>query len=315
MADTGASPTPHYHIDTDMGVDDGLALLLASRLLGTAVTLSTVFGNVPVEVATKNALIFRALLGRTACWRILAGAACAQDGFARNARHVHGEDGMGGATDGLDSALLGASAADSCAYLVEAPPPAVSQVVLIGLGPATNLPRLVSWYGRATVGRIVLMSGAYFDVGNITPAAEFNAHCDPDALRETLMLGIPTIIVPLDLCRKVQLTRAAIQEYGRVCRNPRGQLIAESHMKYMDFYKNAEGIDGCNPHDAIAILAAVAPERFFAVQGRIMIDSTPGRRGQTTMTIGRSHIDVLTGGRLKWVRDQIANLLIDDAAS
>ena len=315
MADTSVSPTLHYHIDTDMGVDDGLALLLASRLFGTAVTLSTVFGNVPVEVATRNALIFRALLGREACWTILAGAAQAQDGFTRDARHVHGEDGMGGATSRLDPALLGAPAASPCVYLADAPPPAASQVVLIGLGPATNLPRLVSWYGHAAVQRIVLMSGAYFDVGNITSAAEFNAHCDPDALRETLALGIATTIVPLDICRKVQLTRAAIQQYGSVCRNARGQLITESHMRYMDFYQSAESIDGCNPHDAITILAAMAPERFFAMQGQVAIDSAPGCRGQTTMTLGPSHITVLTGGWLKWVRDQIAKLLYEDAVS
>ncbi len=298
-----------------MGVDDGLALLLASRLFGTAVTLSTVFGNVPVEVATRNALIFRELLGRTACWTILAGAACAQDGFTRDARHVHGEDGLGGATGRLDPGLLGALAAQPWATLADAPPPAVSSVVVIGLGPATNIPRLVSWYGRAAVQRIVLMSGAFFDVGNITPSAEFNAHCDPDALRETLALNIPTTIVPLDICRKVQLTRAALQEYGSTRITPLSRLVAESHMKYIDYYRTAEGIDGCNPHDALAVLAAASDERFYAVRGQIAADSTPDHRGQTRMTIGASQIDVLMGGKLKWVRDMIADVLLSGSGS
>ena len=130
----------HYHIDTDMGVDDGLALLLASRLFGTSVTLSTVFGNVPVDVATRNALIFRGLLGRTSCWTILAGAACAQDGFTRDARHVHGEDGLGGATSRLDPGLLGALTAQPWGHLADAPPPAVPAVVVIGLGRRQTCP-------------------------------------------------------------------------------------------------------------------------------------------------------------------------------
>ncbi len=292
-----------------MGVDDGLALLLADRLLGAGVTLSTVFGNVPMEVATRNALIFRALLGRADCWTLLTGASEAEDGFSRDARHVHGPDGLGGATDRLDPALLASIATHPSRALADAGSPAHSPVVLICLGPATNVPRLVAHYGQAAIQRIVLMSGSFFDVGNITPSAEYNAHCDPMALRATLALGIPTTIVPLDICRKVLLPRATLDDVGHACDTALGRLIVDSHARYMAFYREAEGIDGCNPHDAIAMLAALSPERFFAVQGTVSVDCTPDHRGRTTIAVGPSHVEVLTGGRLKWVRDTIAENL------
>ncbi len=305
----------HYHIDTDMGVDDGLALLLASRLFGTNLTISTVFGNVPVEVATRNALLFRGLLGRAACWTVLTGASCAQDGFSRDARHVHGSDGLGGATDHVDRDLVASLAGASVVVLGSTPPRPVSSVVLIGLGPATNIPGLVAWYGRAAVERIVLMSGAYFDVGNITPSAEFNAWCDPDALRATLGLGLPVTIVPLDLCRKVQLSRSTMAAYLQNSRTEHGLLIGRSHAAYMDFYREAEGIEGCFPHDAITVLVAQAPGRIYHVEGTVSVDSTPQHRGHTSLTPGPSHVQVGLGGSLKWLRVSIEAMLDEDARS
>ena len=308
----GSEPLTHVHIDTDMGVDDGLALLLASRLFGTDLTISTVFGNVPVDIATRNALLFRGLLGRSACWTVLTGASCAQDGFTRDARHVHGSDGLGGATVHMDQALVASLTGAPVVMLGSTPPRSVSSVVLIGLGPATNIPGLVAWYGSA-VERIVLMSGVYFDVGNITPSAEFNAYCDPDALRITLGLGLPVTIVPLDLCRKVQLPRSTMAAYQQNSRTEHGTLIARSHAAYMDYYREAEGIDGCLPHDAITVLVAQAPERTYLVKGTVSVDSTPQHRGRTILTPGASNVQVALGGSLRWLRVSIEALLDEDA--
>ena len=295
-----------------MGVDDGLALLLASNLIGKSVTLSTIFGNVSVEIATRNAALFRALLGRRDDWPLFTGASHAQDGFRVNATQVHGQDGLGGATAELDKGLLEEAAHCLAPLLSSAAPPDVKSVVLVGLGPATNIPRLVSWFGRHAVARIVLMSGALFDVGNITPFAEFNAHCDPQALRETIDLGIPTTMVPLDVCRKVLLSRATMNEYGRAAGTARSRLIATSHTRYMDFYENVDGIDGCYPHDAVTLLAALSPQRFFTVTGDVSVDVSMTHRGRTSVALCPSHVEVVTGGSLKWVREAIAGVLRED---
>ena len=299
-----------FHLDTDMGVDDGLALLLADKLLAGGFALSTVFGNVPLPVATRNALLFRELLGRNTTLTVVAGADRASDGFSRDARDIHGEDGLGNATSLVDATTLRKISSEPVARLRDATPPANAEVVLVGIGPATNIPRLIDWYGRSAVRRIVLMSGVFFDEGNITPTAEFNAHNDPAALNETLARGIPTTLVPLDVCRKVQITRAAMRSLEKVDHSPVARLVVASHMLYMDHYRAWEGIDGCYPHDALALLVALAPDRFYRLRGTVAVDGSDARRGTMTFTpSASSHVEIVTGGDLKWAREMLADLL------
>ncbi|HEU0149741.1 MAG TPA: nucleoside hydrolase [Bradyrhizobium sp.] len=291
-----------YHIDTDMGVDDGLALALVDSALGDAVAISTVFGNVPVKMATRNALIFRHLLRRTATWSILEGAARASDGFSVDALSVHGDDGLGGATHALAQSLLDQVAKETAIDLGSTKLKVDGPVTIIGLGPATNIPELVRNYGHTAVERIVLMSGVFFDIGNITPHAEFNAYCDPLALQATLDLGIPVTIVPLDVCRKVQLARSTVSAYIRSDGSEVTKLIVASHMHYMDVYGITEAIDGCFPHDAITVLVALAPERFFHVSGNVSVECASDLRGLCRITPEDTHVKIVTGGELRWVR-------------
>lgn len=295
-----------YHIDTDMGVDDGLALALADALLRDVHAVSTVFGNVSVDMATRNALIFRNLLGRTTSWEVLKGAGRASDGFFIGAPDVHGEDGLGGATHALGPAVIETIARETVGDLTSTPGLSGSQVTIIGLGPATNIPNLVARYGPWAIEKIVLMSGVFFDRGNITPDAEFNAYCDPSALQATLDLGIPVTVVPLDICRKVQLSRATVAAYTRNDNSELTKLIVASHMQYMDFYRTVEGIDGCFPHDAIAVLAALAPERFFHVSGSVTVACGSDFRGRTQVDLGDTHVKIVTGGDLVWVREMLS---------
>jgi purine nucleosidase len=295
-----------YHIDTDMGVDDGLALLVADRLLPAISGLSCVFGNVPLETAVRNALLFRELLGKSDSWRILRGADRPSKGEAKTAADVHGDDGLGGATKNVNRTTLEKIAAIKIDMLEDIGSSTNGNVVIIGIGPATNIPKLVSLYGRPHVRKIVLMAGSFFDVGNITEFAEFNAFSDPKALEETINLGIPVTLVPLDVCRKIQLSRSTMKNFGRNSRAPVAELLMSSHMAYMDFYQNVEGIDGCFPHDSIAVIAALHPELFFSLRGHVTVDPM----GQTTIECDdKSHVEVLTGGNLRWVRETIKAVL------
>lgn len=303
-----------YHIDSDMGVDDGLALLLASRMPNFQILrLSTVFGNVPLEIATRNARLFRYLLGRS--FEIVSGAPQSSDGIRRTAAGVHGADGMGGATQMLDRLVLDAAVANpgpcSLASLDTRDPPN-QRLTIVGLGPATNIPQIVAWYGRDNVERIVLMSGVFFDRGNVSECAEFNAICDPGALRATLALGLPVTIVPLDVCRKVQLSRATIMSWAERDRSPIMELLVKAHLHYADVYQKDESIDGCFPHDGIAILAAAMPEKFFCVRGCVEVDCGAERRGRTRIVQDHAaSVEIVTGGNLKWVRDRFRVLSFD----
>jgi inosine-uridine nucleoside N-ribohydrolase len=295
-----------FHIDTDMGVDDLLALVVASRVPNVQlVAISTVFGNVPVDTSTRNACLFRHLGQYNV--PIFRGAECATDGFRGDAVDVFGDDGLGLAVATIDKDLLQA-AANSCPI---GPIPARQEttstaepITIVGIGPATNIPELIAYYGAKNVSRIVLMSGAFFDVGNSTPEAEFNAHRDPFALQVILNLQIPVTFVPLDVCRKVLLSRGSVRSYLDIGKSPLMNLVVESHMRYMDYCFTWAGIDGCFPHDAIAVLAASKPEGFFRLRGRVYVDANDPHRGRTRITPDESsNIEVIMGGDLKWVRN------------
>jgi inosine-uridine nucleoside N-ribohydrolase len=307
--------TARYHIDTDMGVDDSLAIVVAAQVLGANLAaVSTVFGNIPVRLATRNAFILRELLNPPRKFDIFEGAECASDGFFRDARHIHGEDGLGGATAALGHDVLrriGDEAHSAEVGRVDQIHKSNQKVIIVGLGPATNITRLVESYGTQNIERIVLMTGAFFDNGNITPYAEFNAHCDPFALRSLLELGVPMTLVPLDVCRKVQLLRSTVRSYLDQRPSKLTSLIVAAHMKYMDFYNDWEGIDGCFPHDTVALLAAVRPEWFYSVRARIQVECATERRGKTSLTLDESpSVSVVFGGALKNVRELLRTLQV-----
>lgn len=298
-----------YHIDTDLGVDDALALVIAERALeGSLIGVSTVAGNVSVEAASRNALILRSLLGRNGDLPIYQGADRASDGFQANAEHVHGKDGLGNTTAAWND--VGSLSDGSVRPLEDISRLAAGseKLTLIGLGPATNLPDLINLYGRDTIAQIVIMSGVFFDCGNITPHAEFNAYFDPHALRSLLDSGLPLTFVPLDVCRKVELPRPLARSWLAGTPSPLTKLIVAAHMAYMDFYGEWEGMDGCFPHDTVAVLAALHPGRLFSLRGDVTVEEAGDARGRTLI---RPNVDaattIVTGGPLKWIRDALQN--------
>lgn len=293
-----------YHIDTDMGVDDALALVLAQRMLLDVVRVTTVAGNIPVCVATRNALLLRELLGCISAWTVLQGADRAMSGYQADASHIHGIDGLAGATAILPKGQVDAAGQAGVPLFSTQPSPRHGQdVTLVVLGPATNVPDLVVWYGRSSVRRIVMMGGVFRDRGNVTPWAEFNSYADPEALQATLALGIPTLIVPLDVTQKVQIIPRVIFESQNSAESDLVRVMRASHERYSFACKATEGIEGFFPHDALAVLAAAYPARFYTVRGRVEVALSGDQRGLTSLSEDEnSHIEVATGGDLRWAR-------------
>jgi inosine-uridine nucleoside N-ribohydrolase len=101
-----------------------------------------------------------------------------------------------------------------------------------------------------------------------------------------------------------------MEAFGGADKSIIANFVANSHMHYMDFYREWEGIDGCFPHDSLAVLAALEPERFFRLRGQVLVEVDSPKRGQTTfLPAASSHIEVVTGGELKWAREVLARLL------
>ena len=208
-------------IDTDPGIDDALALMLALRAPEIHVELlTTVAGNVPVDVATANACRLVALLNPS----VLAGGG---RGAARPLRRplytataIHGHDGLGGLTqlrrpDGSlqypppQRPTAQRQAVQRLLTLVET---YRQDLTVIALGPLTNIARAIMHAPETMqqLGRLIIMGGAIAVPGNVTAVAEFNIFVDPHAADIVFRAGLPITLVPLDVTRQVRLTHTVL---------------------------------------------------------------------------------------------------------
>jgi inosine-uridine nucleoside N-ribohydrolase len=249
-------------IDCDPGVDDAIALLLAFRSPELEVLgVTTVAGNAGVDVVTANAAAVLDLAGAPTDLPLARGAAGPLRGGERVPDEpIHGIGALGGVTLQASARRVEAGAPELIARLALNRP---GEVVLVAIGPLTNIARLVTEHpdAAAALRGIVHMGGAAFVPGNITPAAEFNTFCDPEAARAVLTSGLPVRVVPLDVTR-----RAAFP--GRLS----DRLAASSDVRtatagamlrgLTDRHEARHGKRLCYVHDATALAAVIDPAPF-----------------------------------------------------
>jgi inosine-uridine nucleoside N-ribohydrolase len=198
-------------LDTDGGVDDAQALLLLIAAGRAPDAITTVFGNVSLEAATQNVLAVLAVAGAAIPVHPGAEQPLAQDRI--DARHVHGEDGLGGAPRPDRTADIAGS--DAVGFLVTTLSDAAASadpVDLLMIGPLTNLALALQRAPRIAdgVGRLTIMGGTVFGRGNVTPAAEFNIFSDPEAAAIVLGAGVETTVIPWEPCLAHSLSGAEI---------------------------------------------------------------------------------------------------------
>src|SRR6266566_189809 len=192
-------------IDTDPGVDDALALLLAMRSSELKIeAITPVAGNVPLELTLPNALRMVEIAGRT---DIPVAAGAKQPLMRRlvTAAYAHGENGLGGAVFPEPKLKpVAEPAAQVIRQIVRKYP---GEVTLLPIGPLTNIASALNLDSElAGMVRGIVMMGGSLSGGNITPAAEFNVYVDPEAARIVFQSGIPITMVGLDVTRKTSLT-------------------------------------------------------------------------------------------------------------
>ncbi len=187
--------------DTDGGVDDAQALLMLIAGGRTPDAITTVFGNVALADATENVLAVLAVAGADIPVHPGAAEPLAQERI--DARHVHGEDGLGGAPRPAERGDIAGSDAVGflTASLLEAAA-ADDPVDLLMVGPLTNLALALQAAPDITrgIGQLTIMGGTVFGRGNITPAAEFNVFSDPEAAAIVFAAPLDTIVVPWEPC-------------------------------------------------------------------------------------------------------------------
>jgi pyrimidine-specific ribonucleoside hydrolase len=268
-------------IDTDPGIDDALAILLALASPEVDLRLvTTVHGNVDLAQTTDNALRVLHLAGRSDV-PVAAGAATSLVvPPAERAGHVHGAAGLGGV-------VLPASPADvdprpAVVALAELLLASEEPVTVAAIGPLTNIALLLAVYpdAAARIGRLVVMGGSAGAGGNVTAAAEFNVWADPEAAAVVFRAGLPTVLVGLDVTLPTVLTEAGIARFAAA--GPVGAQAAAVLRQYLDHARSTYGTDGVVVHDALALTEAIAPGTLRTVRREVVVDTGPGAaRGQT----------------------------------
>jgi purine nucleosidase len=265
-------------IDTDPGADDAIALFLALASPELDVRLiSVVGGNVGLDRTLRNA---RALVGLTGCHvPVVAGADRALLGGFESAAYVHGEDGVAGVRLPEGPAATPGIAADAIRALLRDAAP--SSITLVGIGPATNLALALATEPAlaGAVAEIVLMTGAWAE-GNVTPAAEFNAWSDPEALAILLAAGRPVTLATLETTAQALNTpawRATLAGGGACLRIARAIMDNLPPMRRFGGRGHAE-------HDSCALAWLVAPALFTTRPVHATVDLGPGpSRGRTVI--------------------------------
>jgi inosine-uridine nucleoside N-ribohydrolase len=270
-------------IDTDPGIDDALAIILAARWTRCHLKSITVtYGNTTLDIATRNA---RLLMARGGC------DAPVRPGWDRplvrplvTAKETHGESGLGDvALPRAEQVEPGTSALRDALAEVDQP------VTLVTLGPLTNLALALRQNGdlvRTRVARHVAMGGCIEARGNTGPHSEFNIWCDPEAAAEVFRAGLGTELVGLDVTRKLVISAAAVQ---KLLMHPdeEAQWFGRMLSFYVRFHARHEGLQGAVINDPLAVALAVEPTWGEMQSLPLRVDLSDGRmRGRTEVSSG-----------------------------
>lgn len=260
----------HIIIDTDPGVDDALALLLALRSPELQVeAVTTVNGNVAVEQATQNAALLLDLFGAGPGPVLARGAARPLgNGFIR-VQSVHGSDGLGELKsftnpDGSPRypyPHLPRGVADATEVLLDFLRRYPGELSIITLGPLTNLAKALEADERRVKGlrELIVMGGAIRVPGNISPAAEFNIAADPIAAQRVFQSGLPIKLVPLDVTERVCLDAMEIKDLAQALGEPLGTFLRDVTVKALEYMEQVRGVTGIFLHDPLAVCVAIHP--------------------------------------------------------
>lgn len=303
-------------IDTDPGQDDAVAILLALASPELEVmAVVAVAGNVPLHHTQANARKVVELANR-ADVPVFAGSVRPMVRPLVTAEHVHGKTGLDGAT--LPEPSVKLQDQHGVDFLVEAlRTSSPGEVTLCTLGPLTDvalaLVKAPEIAGR--VREIVMMGGAYFEVGNITPAAEFNVFVDPEAADVVMKSGIPVTMIPLDVTHQVMNTASRVErlkQLGNHCGVTLAALLTFSE----GFDRGKYGWAGAPLHDPNVIAYLLKPELYEGRHINVTVEcASPLTLGMTVADYWRVTRRVANVNYLRRVEaDGVYELLLERLA-
>ncbi|MGF9910894.1 nucleoside hydrolase [Brevibacillus porteri] len=270
-------------LDVDTGIDDALAIAYAVHSPALEVCgITTTFGNITVEEATRNTLQVLELLGASAIPVYQGTSKPIVRDLTGKARLFHGENGLGNVV--LPEPSTTAQPQSATQFLISAIKEHSHELTLVTVGSMTNLaqaimaaPEIVS-----LVKRVVVMGGAVTVPGNRTPVAEANICADPEAAAYVFQSGIPVTLVGLDVTMQTLLTREHLQEW-RAKDTRLHHVFADMCEVYMNAYATVGNLRGCGLHDPLAVGVVIDPTLVKAFPMHVAVDTSGGASDARTI--------------------------------
>lgn len=267
-------------IDTDPGIDDAMAVLYASldpdiELVG----LTSIFGNVTIDVATRNSLVLLEMAGIEA--PVAQGARAPIVQPAREvAWFVHGHEGFGAIPPIQPTTQVIAEPAHEfiCNQINGNP----GEIILCPVGPLTNL-ALALEHDPGIVERVksvTVMGGSLDDGGNASPYAEANIWQDPHAAEAVFAASWPVTMIGLDVTHRILCSPEEFAGLPNIAQKL-GGFLNEAAQFYFDFHLKENKLRGCHMHDPAAVISIVDPEFFSFDETPLSVTLEGERIGET----------------------------------
>ncbi|OVA05981.1 Inosine/uridine-preferring nucleoside hydrolase domain [Macleaya cordata] len=273
-------------IDTDPGIDDSMAILMAFQTPELEVLgLTTIFGNITTKDATRNALLLCEIAGRPGVPVAEGSLEPLKGGEPRVADFIHGSDGLGNIS--LPPPKGQKIEKTAVEFLVDKVSEFPGEVSILALGPLTNLALAIKSDSSfaSKVKRIVVLGGAFFALGNVNPAAEANIYGDPEAADVVFTSGANIAVVGINITTQCTLTDQDLSDL-RESRGRHAQFISDTCKFYRDWHVKSDGFCGIFLHDPVSFVALVRPDLFTYRKGVVRVETQGLCVGHTLMDQG-----------------------------
>jgi purine nucleosidase len=270
--------------DTDIGIDDAMALLFAHYATDISIrAITTKYGNASVKDTTRNALLVKEMFAISA--PVYQGASepisiRLGKGYPSQ---IHGKNGLGDIQ--FDEPRLQTETWTAARALVEISKEDGEKISIIAVGGLTNIAAAIALDPTfpSRVGELIVMGGAFGynqHAGNVSPVAEANIASDPLAADIVFTSDIPTVIVGLDVTQEVIMDSLFIQSLANKAGRA-GQFIKKTNKYYFDFYHSISGKNECPLHDSSAVAYLLNPDLFITIRRPVRVVTTGIAMGQT----------------------------------